>query len=297
MSARRSAARNAGAELNRGWTRINTDLGRKGFSLIEVIGVLAIIAIVAAIITPNLARRIARLNGEKEDQALGVLADGLVRYAKNYQTIPGANSWVTNVATMTGLPVSAVRYVNSDTSNSRVYLIYPAFMPTNAATADPLWAQTSSGAASVTNARLLIISSQKSNLALPVSSGRASSAAVFDAIWDWNYDPVTEAPPSGWPAIWNSNGEYLHVQRVNLSPLFYRTTFSNSQFPSVYPSAQFGSAAPVTLNSTSAVDAFYIQSTYVRLYKDTGAGGNLDLSQSIESAMNFLYESNRWRIP
>ena len=50
---------------------------RRAFSLIEMIGVLAIISIVAAILTPNLARRISRLNGEKEDEALGVLAEGL----------------------------------------------------------------------------------------------------------------------------------------------------------------------------------------------------------------------------
>jgi prepilin-type N-terminal cleavage/methylation domain-containing protein len=270
---------------------------RGGFSLIEMIGVLAIITIVAAIITPNLARRISRMSGEKEDDALVVLADGLVRYAKTYQTIPGPNTWVTNVAAMTGLPVSAVRYFNADPSNARVYLIHPEFFPTNAVTADPLWTQTASGAATVTNARLLIISAHKSNLALPVSSGRAPSAAAFDAIWDWNFDPVTKAPPSGWPTAWNGGGEYLHVQRVNLTPLFYRTTFSNVQFPSAYPSVQFGSSASVTLNSTSAVGAYYIQSTYLRLYKDSGAGGGLDLSHSLESAMNFVYESNRWRIP
>ena len=267
------------------------------FSLIEMIGVMAIIAIVATIITPNLARRISRINGEKEDDTLGVLADGLVRYVKAYQGIPGGSTWVTNVSTMTGVPVKQVRYFNSDTNNARVYLIHPAFVPTNAATTDPLWTQTSSGATSVTNAKIIILSSQKANLALPVSSGKAASSAAFDAIWDWNFDPVTKAPPAGWPVSWNGNGEYLHVQRINLAGQFYRVTFSNSQFPSVYPAVQFGSASSVTLNSTSAIDAYYIQSTYLRLYKDSGAGGALDLSYGVESAMNFLYESNRWRIP
>ena len=267
------------------------------FSLIEMIGVLAIIAIVASIITPNLTRRISRANGDKEDDTLATLGDGLVRYAKVYQIIPGPNTWTTNVATMTGLPVKQVTYFNSDTNNARVYLVHPAFMPTNAATTDPLWTQTSSGATSVTNARILIISSQKSNLALPVSSGKASSAAAFDAIWDWNFDPATKAPPAGWPVAWNGNGEYLHLQRINLAAQFFRVTFSNSQFPSAYPSVQFGSSSNVTLNSTSAIDAYYIQSTYLRLFKDSGSGSGLDLSYSVESAMNFLYESNRWRIP
>jgi len=273
-------------------------LAPRAFTLIEMIGVLAIIAIVAAIITPNLARRISRANGEKEDQVLSVLADGLIRAVRASQSIPGAYSWVTDISTQTGLPVSEVRYVNpSVTANSRVYLIHPSFAPTNAVGTDPLWSQTSSGAASVANAKVIIISVHKPGLALPVASGRAASVAVFDAIWDWNFDPATKTPPAGWPASWTGNGEYLHVQRVNLLAEFNRITFSNAHYPSVFPSAQFGSAASITLNTAAAIDAWYLDGTYLRLYKDSGAGGALDLSHSIVTAMNFLYESNRWRIP
>ena len=271
------------------------------FTLIEMIGVLAIMSIVAAMLLPNMARRISRSNGEKEEQTLGVLADGLVRYTRMYQAIPGQASWVTNVATMTGLSVNDVsRVLPNDAASARVYLIHPSFTPSTAAGggfADPLWTQSSSGATSVTNARILIISSHKSSLSLPVSSGKASSTAVFDAIWDWNFDQSSKAPPSGWPVAWTGNGEYLHVQRVNFAPGFQRVTFSNSHYPTVFPSTQFGSAASSTLNSAAAIDAFYLQGTYLRLYKDSGAGGALDLSHSVEAAMNFLYESNRWRIP
>jgi type II secretory pathway pseudopilin PulG len=263
-----------------------------------MIGVLAIIAIVAAILTPNLARRISRAQGEKEDQVLGVLAEGLIRAARANQSIPGQNTWVTNIAAQTGLPVAEVLYVNpAFTANSRVYLIHPSFTPTNAAGSDPLWTQTSAGATSVTNAKVMILSVHKPGLALPVSSGRASSVAAFDAIWNWNFDPATRAPPAGWPATWTGNGEYLHVQRINLLSEFNRVTFSNAHYPSLYPSAQFGSAASVTLNAAAAIDAWYFDGTYVRLYKDSGAGGALDLSHSIVAAMNFLYESNRWRVP
>lgn len=271
------------------------------FSLIEMIGVIAIMAILASVLTPNLARRISRTNGDKEDAALAVLADGLTRHVQTFQTIPGQYSWTTNISLQTGLTVNEVSRVNpTDSSTARVYLIHPSFTPSTTSGggfADPLWSQTSAGASSVTNARILIISVHRNNLTLPVSTGKASSAAVFDAIWDWNLDQTTKAPPSGWSVSWTGNGEYLHVQRINLAPLLQRVTFSNAHYPSVYPSVQFGSASATTLNSAAATDAYYLQGTPLKLYKDTGAGGTLDLSQTLLASMNFLYESNRWRIP
>lgn len=266
------------------------------FSMIEMVGVLAILAIVAAIITPNLARRISRGNGEKEDKTLSVLADGLIRHVKANQTIPGSSSWVTNIATQAGLSVNDVRYVNpSDTGNSRVYLIHPSFTPTNSSGTDPLWTQSAAGASTVTNARLLIISAHKSGLTLPVSSGRASSASAFDAIWDWNYNESTKNPPSGWSSPWTDNGEYLHVQRVNLSPLFQRATFSNMHHGTNYPYYQVGSAAATVMTATNVVNAYYLSGTLLSLYFTNGT--TLQLSHTLRDNVNFIYESSRWRIP
>jgi prepilin-type N-terminal cleavage/methylation domain-containing protein len=270
---------------------------RHAFSLIEVIGVLAILAVVAAVLTPNLARRISRLNGEKEDETLLVLAEGLKRYVRTYQSIPGATSWVTNVAAVTGLALNEVRYARpANPETARVYLIHPGFYPTNASAADPLYSQSSSGALSVTNARIIILSSHKGDLIPPVSSGKATSASAFDTIWNWNFDPATKSPPAGWNGNWIGNGEYLHLQRINLAEAFHRVTFSNAEFPAVYPSIQIGGTL-VSLNSTSAIDTFFLQGTFLKAFKDSAAGGGLDLSQSIQTAINFLYEDGSWRVP
>src|SRR5262245_41036880 len=129
-----------------------------GFTMIEMIGVLAIMAIVAGLLLPNLARRISRVNGEKEDRTLVVLAEGLERYVRTYQVLPGQNSWSTNVALMTGLALNAVKYANpAETASGRVYLIHPSFTPSTASGvgfADPLWSQGGSGASAVTNCKI-----------------------------------------------------------------------------------------------------------------------------------------------
>src|SRR5437763_13827001 len=98
----------------------------------ESFGFCAFIAIWESITAPTATRRISRINGEKEDETLAVLGDGLLRYARFYQLIPGANTWMTNVATMTGLAVKQVAYFNGDTNDGRVYLIHSSFVPTNA---------------------------------------------------------------------------------------------------------------------------------------------------------------------
>jgi len=269
--------------------------------MIELIGVLAIIAILAAIVTPSAVQQISRAIGSKENRNLEILAEGLIRYINTYQTIPGYTTWMTNVASVTGLNVSEVIRVNpNNTTNTRVYLIHPTFTPANGA--NPLYSQEAAGANSVSDARLLILSTTLPTLALPVSSGRASSAPVFDAIWDWNYDPSTKAPPSDWPADWTNNAEHLHIQRINLSTLFQRLTFSNTQFSTNIPFAKFGNLSTSDFSLTNAVEAFYLQGTVVRLYKhDSPYDGTppsdpdeLDVVHTVERSANFVYQSGQW---
>jgi hypothetical protein len=75
----------------------------------------------------------------------------------------------------------------------------------------------------------MLVSTTKRSLTLPVTSG-STATTNFNAIWNWVYDPVTKAPPSGWSAAWSSNGHYLHVQRLNLANLFVKTTLKNLSY-------------------------------------------------------------------
>ncbi len=281
--------------------KANPNKRLSAFTLIEMIGVVALVAIMAAIITPNLARKISYSNGEKEDKLLDILGEGLVRYVTSYQVIPGANTWVTNIATITGFAPNEVRRVNAaDSTSARVYLINFAFQPSTVSGggfADPVWTQTAAGATTVTSPRIIIISSHKSSLTLPVTSGKAASQAAFDAIWDWNYDPSTKAPPSGWTAPWTDNGEYLHVERINLTTLFQRVTFNNLEYPDTSPYYQVGTATMTLFDTAASMDRFFITSSFLRFYKDDGNGNDLDLSFTVTGTANFIYDTDSWRVP
>lgn len=268
-----------------------------GFTLVEVVGVLAILALLAGTFAPSLARRISRARGEKEDAALAVLAEGLVRAVRTHQRIPGPDSWVADVAGQTGLSEAQVRHVDPVLGNNpRVYLVHPGFQPSTSPTSDPVWVQGAEGTASLTEARILILSSHKSTLAVPVTSGRAASPNVFAVIWNWTFDPATRMPPSGWPAEWNGNGEYLHVERINLINAFHRVTYSNAQYPDAAPEVRVG-AASFTLDDRAAGDAWFLHGTVFRLHKDADDGGDLDLSHTLVGPMNFVYADHRWAIP
>lgn len=277
--------------------------------MVEMIGVLAVMAILAAMLLPNMVRKLAEAKSTKEDRNLQSLAQGLLEYVRTRQIIPGSTAWATNIAEMTGLNVIEIlRVTTTDTNSARVFIVHPAFTPSTGS--NPIYTNASAGASAPSEARLMIVSTTKSSLALPITSGKASNTApnrqAFQDVWDWNYDPTTKAPPSGWPAAWNNNGEHLHVQRINLAPLFYHVTVSNTQFPTNIPFAKFDNLSPIAFDVTNAVDAYYIHGTSVRLYKhDTpyvGAPANpdqLDLTHSVQCDVNFFYTGYpvQWIIP
>lgn len=286
-----------------------TGQGSLAFSLIEMIGVLAIISILAGMVGPNMIRRVIDSTATRESKTLQTLADGLSSHIQTWQTIPGAASWVTNVGNSLGLSPADVAY--SDAANpsgsARVFLIHPGFTPSNGT--DPIFTPSAAGSVAPTNARILIISCTKRGLTIPVTSGKAANTAGnrtrFDNIWNWTLNPFTKAPPTGWPAAWRGNGQHLHVQRINLASQFLRLTVSNPGYPTEIPFAQFNQNPTVAFDVTNAVDAYYLRGTVIRLYRhDTPYSSppvnpdELNLVHVLQGPVNFVYDGvpSRWRV-
>jgi len=275
-----------------------------GFTLIEVIGVLAIMAIAAGVLTPSIAQRISRMRSAAEDSKLATIGDAVVQFATLHQQIPGTDSWSAEVAQLLGWSPQEVRCsIPQDSSTARVFLIHPSFAPANIGSgsfSDRIWTQGTDGTSSVRDARILILSVHRSGLALPLSSGTAPSASEFDQVWNWYPDPSTQAPPSGWPSAWDGHGENLHVRRINFQPLFRRVTFSNAGFPDSIPSFQIGSGSPVRLRSTPTFDALYLTGTTLRVYRanpGSDSPGMLQLIHTLRGDVNFVYAHDQWSIP
>src|SRR5262245_23178464 len=92
-------------------------------TLIEMIGILAVIALLAATLVPSFVRQLDRVAADQERVALKTLGDALQRSILRHRYVPGAGDWSAAIAAEAGLNTSAVT-VNAR-NRTRYFLIDP----------------------------------------------------------------------------------------------------------------------------------------------------------------------------
>src|SRR2546422_516037 len=151
----------------------------QGFTAIELTGVLAVLAILAATVIPNVIRRIDFATWQRETSDLKVMANGLVR------TIL-LDKAVYNQA---GLPAAAAKYLDLSLSQvttnsrgfSRVFLVDPSLNINGVSASGLPYPQGNSGSTNRPgNPRMMIVSTLARALPTALSS---INAANFANIW------------------------------------------------------------------------------------------------------------------
>jgi prepilin-type N-terminal cleavage/methylation domain-containing protein len=155
--------------------------GHRAFSLIEMIGVLAVMAILAAVLAPALIRQMDKIVGDQESAALTSFGDALQASILRSRAIPSDTNWASTVATELGLDAASV--TNSPRGHGRFFLIDPDLSIKNAGL--PYTQSTAGAGAAPVSPRVLILSTIGRGLPAGIASGVASSTN-FNAIWDWN---------------------------------------------------------------------------------------------------------------
>ena len=265
--------------------------GQRAFTLIELIGVLVLLAILAAATVPVLIRQMDRIAGDQESDALKSFTDALQQGILRKRYIPATTDWATNIATELGLDVANVR-TNQARRQPRFFLIDPAWqMGTN--TAGQAYTQSNVGATNVANARVMLVSSIRRVLPAGIVSGVPSSTD-FNAIWNWNDAgalPATSFTWPGWP-----NSDDLKVQRVNLSPLFVRlllSTYNSTDSPRYSIDSTNWATAKVITNGVTVIDSYFLQNSVLVLHKPQS--NSLDSQQILLRDTAFVFDKNRWR--
>lgn len=166
----------------------------RAFTLIELIGVLAIIAIMASVLAPNMLRSLDRAAVRAEYETARQLGSQVELHLRDRGALPAAGTWTADIAAYSDL--AAIDIQRNKRLNNRL-LVYDT--------------------SSTPFPRALLLSSMRAGLNLP---NAATVSANFQTIWQ----TADEAVPStlnwaGWNAVANS-GDYLVIERMNFRPIY-----------------------------------------------------------------------------
>jgi len=177
---------------------------RAGFTLIEMIGVLAIMAILSAVLVPNGLRSLDRASVVAEQQTLSNLGGQVKKYLHDYGSPPAAASWDTDIAAYANL--SAIDIKTNKRQMDRVFLLDPAGFP------------------AAPRQRAIILSSMRQGMALPTAAN-INNAARFDALWTTPDGSVPTALSwGGWTAM---AADYLVIERINFKGEYFTILLAN----------------------------------------------------------------------
>lgn len=244
------------------------------FTLIELIGVLAIMTILAGVLVPNVLQSVERAAVIAEVDTVHKLGEEAKIYLRDNAVQPTNANWNTVLAAYAWL--SPTDILTNKRQMTRLYVTDP----------------------NTPFQRALLISSMRTGVALPST---ATIQANFNGIWNWIWDPVSNPRPPGFAAAWTTNfsRDYLVIERINYIPV-YRTDFPtftvvlNNQSTTTTVSYQVVLASGTTQPSVNIVVGAAPVSIslgakdQINLYKQAGAA-SLDYSYTGGSKNQTFY--------
>ena len=261
-------------------SKLNGRAPTQAYSLVELVGVLAIIAVLVGIASSVVFRSVDLALLEAEEESLALLGEGLVEYIREHRTAPGTNSWTTALASMVATPLVDIE--KNEKGNERRFLIDPNFWGLSE-DAMP-YTQSPTGVGEPLSPRFVILSSV--GAALPTES------IDFQEVWDSQEGELisTNAP---WDE-WNGNWEHLRVCRVNLSPYFHHVTLHNIGADDAAGFLVDGNGGvdddPMEIPG-GLLDAYFLDGTLLELCSD----GETVATEIIRSDRSLYFNRGSWR--
>lgn len=245
-----------------------------GFTLMELIGVMAILAILSAVLAPSFFKAINDAYAVAENENLEQLAEDLKHYVITNKAIPSPSpaSWGAALATVSDYPESDI--LNNQRGYRRALFFDPRFFGSSDSTFGG-YTQTSGSSAGPNSARVMILSNMGANI-----PSLSSTTSEFNAIW--NQDAGA--------AVIESNDIKIH--RLNISNLFNRVILSNPNMAQTAYSLEDGSQVPVPAASggtDGVIELWVIEGTELRLYESPYPIGALATVALIDTSYNYSY--------
>ncbi len=259
-------------------------LGSAGFSIVELMGVLTVFAILAAIGASSTIGRFKRTARTVETSSMENIGEALRDYSLRTRTIPAQSGWPAALATELGAPVNRIQ--STAAGYARAFIVDPNLQigpATLAASARKLpFVQTAGGTVEPLNARALIVSS----IVAPLPDLTNVNATVFASLWGTPDQTV----PAGW-TNWSGTGEDLRIQRIDLAPLFRRVVLGNLDpiNPAVFSIDSFTNL--VTLAVGAKTEVWYLDTTPLNLHL---SDGTLQGQELLKEDTSYIFENGRW---
>jgi len=254
------------------------------FTAIELIGVLTIIALIAAAIFPQVIRRIDRAAWQRETSDLAAMANGLVQTIVRDKQIPA----------QTGIPPAIAKYLDMSPSQvtntprrfNRAFLVDPSLSVSNVIPSTLPYNQGATASPTPpVRARMLIVSTLAK--ALPAIDPVTS----FVDIWTTT-NGVVPSSLSGW----GGKGEDLCVQRIDLVSSFHKLVLINVDTNSNhtgYYQLEANSIQSLEPNG-SQITNYVLHGTALNLYAAGNLPSNLQLRVIINRDESFGYQNDHW---
>ncbi len=206
----------------------------RAFTLIELLGVMAIIGILSAVILPSMISKIEEANTTKEDANLEEIARALVAGIKATGTIPDptianftAGSWTAialNYTTLGQTALASVLPADNDrqivlSANLASYVAANGYATPAIGWPDPL----------LDDLKIYILASSKNGLPL-LGTIPVADIADWTKVFNATTGTVT-VPASVFGAGNTTKGEFLHVKVIDLRSLFCKVDLTDTAAP------------------------------------------------------------------
>jgi len=261
---------------------------RSAFTLIEMIGVLAIIALLVAALLPRWIKRIDLAVERAEVKSLKTISSALTAQVLRGTNLFDKTTWVGSAADWTLLP--QVKVSQNARRKNRFYFYEENANP--AAGYEQTWQGFQNPPQNLRAVLVSVLGGEDLDAGnTPPTSDGEIDDTYFNELWNL---PGGERPVNGLWANWNGQGDDFLVERINYRPLFHHLVLLNRD-PSVEPRFQIsGSAAqPVARAQNNAGwNAYYLEGSVVSLCDPNGYKMT---DYVLRQDISFVWEAGKWR--
>ncbi len=255
---------------------------RSGFTLIEFVGVLAVLSIVAGLFATSLVGRLKRATRDSDGASVNAMTDALRTRILRTQFIPAATNIPQAIADELSLPLSRVQ--SSLAGFGRVFLVDPSLQigsPTGSVFNLP-YQQTVRGSIQPVTPRFMVVSS----LASPIPVASPVSSATFTSLWNNTAGTI----PSSW-TTWKGESDDLRFGRFDFRSLFHRVVLNNLDPANA---AIYSVTTPTNSHAIpigQRVEAWFLATSPLNLHF---ANGTVQTREFVRADTSLVFENGRW---